>query len=152
MDDRLLKAFQAAAISTFKDMFGVEATAGAPFEIAADNEHGWDITGLIGLAGQVHGVVAFRLTSDLARSLLVKSGVEIGSDLRSLESGLVGEMTNIIAGNASSGASGFEFEIAPPVVVRGTGHKINWPSIAPVLAAGFTTPDGNFEVDLCAKL
>jgi len=151
MDDRLLGAFRTAAQSTFKDMFGIDAVAKAPVELSAHGEHGWDITGLLGMAGQVHGVVAFRLPGSLAAALLAKTGVDEG-DRRSLESGLVGEVTNIIAGSASSNISGFEFEIAPPVVVRGPNHKIDWPSIAPVIALGFTTPDGSFEIDLCAKL
>jgi chemotaxis protein CheX len=69
-----------------------------------------------------------------------------------LENGLVGEVTNIIAGNASSSMSGFEFEIAPPVVVRGPNHLISWPAIGPVVAMVFSTPNGSFEIDLCARL
>jgi chemotaxis protein CheX len=154
MDDKLLKSFQSAALNTFKDMFGVDAKAQAPVELSANDEHGWDITGLLGIAGQVQGVFAFRLTSNLATALLNKSGVDVAidGDRRALEGGLVGEVTNIIAGSASSGMSGYEFEIAPPVVVRGPNHKINWPAIAPVFAVGFATPDGAFEIDICAKL
>jgi len=154
MEDKLLNSFRTAAQATFKDMFGVDAAAKAAIELDANDDHGWDVTGLLGIAGQVHGVVAFRLTAALASALLVKSGVEVSSDgdRKALESGLVGEVTNIIAGSASSSLSGLEFEIAPPVVVRGPNHKINWPSIAPVMAVGFSTPDGPFEIDLCAKL
>jgi chemotaxis protein CheX len=151
MDDKLLGAFRSAAQSTFKEMFAVDAVAKSPVELSSHGEHGWDITGLLGIAGQVHGVVAFRLPASLASALLAKSGVDEG-DKRSLESGLVGEVTNIIAGSASSNISGYEFEIAPPVVVRGPNHKIDWPSIAPVIALGFTTPDGPFEIDICAKI
>jgi len=154
MDDTLLAAFRSAALDTFKNMFGVDAKAATPVELAAADEHGWDITGLLGIAGQVHGVVAFRLTSSLAAALLARSGVEASNDGdgRALESGLVGEVTNIIAGTATSSLSQFEIEIAPPVVVRGPNHKINWPAIAPVMAQGFTTSEGTFEIDLCAKL
>jgi chemotaxis protein CheX len=156
MDQKLLGAFTSAARNTFKDMFGIDVQTKVPVELAPHGEHGWDITGLIGIAGQVHGVVAFRLPGKLATALLAKSGVDSPAepDRRSLESGLVGEVTNIIAGGASSGLAGeagYEFEIAPPVVVRGPNHKIDWPSIAPVISMGFTTPDGPFEIDLCAK-
>ena len=154
MDEKLLDAFRGATLSTFKDMFGVDATAEAPLELDANDDHGWDLTGLVGIAGQVQGVVGFRLTGKLAKVLLEKSGVDVSGEgsTRAMENGLVGEITNIIAGGASSALSGFEFEIAPPVVIRGPNHKISWPAIAPVLGMGFTSSAGRFEIDLCAKV
>ncbi|MEI6387577.1 MAG: chemotaxis protein CheX [Spirochaetota bacterium] len=152
MDERLLSAFRSSAEGTFRDMFGIEAKAGKPVEISSNGEHGWDITGLLGMAGQVQGVFAFRLPGSLAEALLAKSGVEVGGDDQtSLASGLVGEITNIIAGTASSVEGGHEFDIAPPVVVRGPNHCIDWPNIGPVVAITFSTPDGSFEIDICAK-
>ena len=68
-----------------------------------------------------------------------------------LEGGLVGEMTNIIAGSAISSIHDLDIQIAPPVIVRGPNHKIGWPSIAPVIAITFALPSGSFEVDLCIR-
>jgi len=154
MDEKFLTAFRAAATSTFRDMFGVEAVSAAPSELGANEDHGWDLTGLVGLAGQVHGVVAFRLTAHFAAALLGKTGVDMSADgdNKELVGGLVGEVTNIIAGAASSSLASYEFEIAPPVVIRGPNHRISWPAIAPVLGLRFSSAEGSFEIDLCAKL
>ena len=154
MDDRLLEAFRGATSATFRDMFGVEVSASTPEALPEHDGHSWDITGLVGLAGEVHGVVAIRLPGSVVSSLLEKSGVDLDGEgeIAALQSGLVGEMSNIIAGAASSAAGGLEFEIAPPVVVRGPNHHIDWPAIGPVIAIAFTTSVGPFEVAICAKL
>lgn len=153
MDQRLLGAFGDATTSTFRDMFGLEVRAAAPVTGSADGGHRWDITGLVGLAGELHGVVAIRLPSSLVSALLEKSGLELGGEgeLSSMQSGLVGEMSNIIAGAASSGPGAPQFEIAPPVIVRGPNHRIDWPNIGPVLSISYSTDLGPFELDLCAK-
>jgi chemotaxis protein CheX len=153
MDTSIVAAFGQAAKNTFKDMFGLEAVDAGARELGSSEDHGWDLTGLIGLAGQAQGVIAVRLTQSLIAGLLAGSGVAAGGDeeRRQLEGGLVGEMTNIIAGSAISAIRGLDMEIAPPVVVRGPNHKIGWPAIAPVIALSFKLPDGGFEIDLCIR-
>lgn len=153
MDTSLAATFASSAAATFKEMFGIDAVAAAPREVGAQDEHSWDITGLVGLAGEAQGLVALRLTHGLAVGLLASTGVTASGEKeeRELEGGIVGEMTNIIAGRATSSLSGLEIEIAPPVVVRGPNHRIGWPSIAPVLSIPFSLPGGSFELDLCMK-
>jgi chemotaxis protein CheX len=153
MDKSMLAAFADATVSTFKDMFGLDAVPKGPRELPPSESHGWDVTGLVGLAGQAHGIVAIRLTQSLVSSLLEKSGVasESAEEGRKLESGFVGEITNIVAGAAITAMRGIDIEIAPPVIVRGPDHRIGWPGIAPVVALSFGLPAGEFEIDLCIK-
>ncbi len=154
MDDRVAEAFDSAVKRVFSEMFGVDAIRSGTSEPPDSDEHGWALTGLVGLAGQAHGVVAIRLASDLAARLLSGTGVESSSEeeRRQLEGGLVGEIVNVVAGRAASFLSGLDVVIAPPVVVRGPNHKIGWPAIAPVLALGYDLPGGGLELDLCVKL
>ena len=153
MDQAFVMAFAESAKKTFRDMFGLDAKALGTRTLDSSDDHGWDLTGLVGLAGQAQGVVAVRLTLALAASLLAGSGVATAGDDERLqmEAGLVGELTNIIAGSATTALKGLNVEIAPPVVVRGPNHKIGWPAIAPVVAVSFGLPEGSFEVDLCVK-
>ncbi len=151
MESKLIDAFRASAEGTFRDMFGLSPRAKAPRVLDADEDHDWDISGLIGLAGQAQGVVAFRLTGELVGRLLVATGVAAAEDARALEGGLVAELTNIMAGAATSALAGLDIEIAPPVVIRGPQHRISWPSIGPVTALGFSVPGGEFEIDLCVR-
>ncbi len=154
MDDRLIEAFRAATANTFRDMFGIEVAASKPTELTAKmEEHSWDITALVGMAGEVQGIVGIRLPGSVVSALLEKSGIEVGDqgERSSMQSGLVAEMSNIIAGGAASSAEGLEFEIAPPVVVRGPNHRIDWPAIGPVISMTFSSSVGPFEVAVCAK-
>ena len=154
MDDRIAKAFTGSALTTFKDMFALDAQSGQARVLTPDESHGWDVTGLIGLAGQAQGVMAVRLTHELLGRLLTGTGVVASTDQerKELEGGLVGELTNIIAGHATSALRGLNIEIAPPVVIRGANHHIGWPSIAPVQCFSFSIPGGAFEIDLCINL
>jgi chemotaxis protein CheX len=153
MEKDLAAAFAQAAKRTFKDMFNIDTEESGSRELSGSEDHAWDITGLVGIAGQVQGVVAIRLTQSLVSSLLAGSGVAVSGaeEGRQLEGGLVGEMANIIAGAAISAMRNLDISIAPPVVVRGPNHKIGWPSIAPVVALSFEFPAGSFEVDLCIR-
>jgi chemotaxis protein CheX len=154
MDKAIVAAFSKAAASTFRDMFGIVATEAGTCELTGSEDHGWDVTGLVGLAGQAQGVVAIRIKQPVLAELLAGSGVIAGGVLegRQLEGGLVGEMMNIIAGSAISAIRDLNIEIAPPVIVRGPNHKIGWPNIAPVVALSFSLPkDGAFEIDLCIR-
>lgn len=152
MDSRLISAFGASAESTFHEMFALNAKAMPPRELEHNEDHGWDMTGLVGLAGEAQGVVAFRLTKELATRLLSATGVPSANDGdEELVGGFVAEVTNILAGGATTALKGFDVEIAPPVVISGPNHRISWPSIAPVVALGFDIPDGHFEIDLCVR-
>jgi chemotaxis protein CheX len=153
MDASIVAAFSQAAKNTFKDMFGLDAVESGSRELGGGENHAWDLTGLIGIAGQAQGVIAIRLTESLVAGLLAGSGVSTGSEeeRKQLEGGLVGEMTNIIAGSAITAMHGLDMEIAPPVVVRGPNHSIGWPTIAPVTAISFRLPSGSFEIDLCIR-
>lgn len=152
MDKAIVAAFSDAAKGTFKDMFGLVASEAGASEIGSSDDHGWDITGLVGLAGQAQGIVALRLTQAMLSSLLESSGVAPGKEeRRQLEGGLVGEMINIISGQAITALRDINIDIAPPVIVRGPNHKIGWPNIAPVLSLSYKLPSGAFELDLCIK-
>ena len=157
MDPSFVDAFRKAAKNTFRDMFSIEAAEQGSRELKPSERNGWDLSGLIGLAGQAQGVVALRLTKALVEGLLAGSGVAPAaeSERAQLEAGLVGEMTNIVAGAAVSALSALDIEIAPPVVVRGADHEIGWPAIGPVLALSFSLPGGiaasGFELDLCIR-
>ena len=153
MEKDLIAAFAQAAKRTFKDMFNIDAMEAGVRELSSSEDHAWDITGLVGIAGQVQGVIAIRLAQPLVSSLLSGSGVAVSGaeESHQLEGGLVGEMSNIIAGAAVSAIRDLEIQITPPVIVRGPNHKIGWPNIAPVVAISFEFPAGGFEVDLCIR-
>lgn len=153
MDAKVVNPFLLSTVNLFKEMFSIEATPGKPYVITDLGSHKWEITGLLGITGDAQGIIAIRLTRLFADKLLEKSGVEVHSEdeRKDMVDGLIGELTNIISGNASNQMNDLNVEISPPVVVSGANHQIAWPKIAPVVGIPFTTTFGPFEVDVCFK-
>ncbi|TFG82186.1 MAG: chemotaxis protein CheX [Spirochaetales bacterium] len=143
--------FIAAVRGVFSQMFGLEATASPERTGDGTEDHEWGVSGILGLAGAAQGIVAIRLPLDMVDALLKASGVEYSSeqDRAATAAGLVGEIINIIAGNAITAFPDLDLDISPPVVVKGQNHQISWPKIAPVMAVRFSTTAGDFELGLC---
>ena len=153
MDVSLINPFLSAALNLFSRMFGIDAQAGTPYLLNAENRHRWEISGILGITGDYHGIVGFRLHRILADKMLTRSGITTESEAERLETvyGMIGELTNIIAGNASSEISHVSIEVSPPAVIMGENHIIAWPKSIPVIGIPFTTPNGPFEVDVCFR-
>jgi len=151
MDVTIINPFLTAAIGVFENMFGVSPTSGAPYLLDGEINHRWDTSGILGITGDYHGLVGFRLSKILGDKMLQKTGIKTESEKDREETvyGMVGELTNIISGNASSAIAHASVEISPPVVIRGEHHQISWPKGIPVIAIPFTSSLGPFEVDVC---
>ncbi|WP_230758691.1 chemotaxis protein CheX [Teretinema zuelzerae] len=134
-------------------MFSIDAQAGEPYLLGDELKHRWEISGILGLTGDYQGLVGFRLPRLLADKMLERSGIETKTEEERQETvyGMIGEMTNIIAGNASSAIDHASIDISPPVVIFGENHRIAWPKTMPVIAIPFSSPSGPFEVDVCFK-
>lgn len=153
MDVTIINPFLTATLNMFQSMFSIEAQAGTPYLLGTEVKHRWEISGILGLTGDYQGLVGFRLPRLLADRMLEKSGIVTHSEEERQETvyGMIGELTNIISGNATSAIVGVSIDISPPVVVMGENHHIAWPKTMPVVGIPFTSPNGPFEVDVCFK-
>lgn len=151
MDATIINPFLDASMRVFKDMFGIEAKPGKALVLEEEAGHRWNISGMLGVTGDYAGIVCFRLHKILADNMLAKSGVEVASqeDHDEIVYEMVGEVVNIISGNASSKISHAHIEISPPAVIMGENHQIKWPRKMPVIGIPFSTSNGPFEVDVC---
>ena len=152
MDASIINPFLSATMNLFQTMFRIEVTSGAPYLMGKELAHRWEISGILGVTGDFQGIVAVRLSHLLAQKMLEKSGIITSSDEEREETlyGMIGELVNIVAGNASSSITR-RIDISPPVVVYGQNHNIAWPRTIPVIAIPFSTPQGPFEVAVCFK-
>jgi len=146
----LINPFLSSTMALFESMFAVTAQPGEPYLDERAYKHRWDITAVMVLTGNAIGVVAIRLTRSLADKLLVKSGVTWSSDdeRENLMNGMVAEIVNIIAGNASANLAGFNIEISVPIVIQGENHTVSWPDKAPIVGVPFSTPYGPFLINV----
>jgi len=142
--------FLSATIKLFEQTFAFTPEVGEVYLEERGHKHRWDISAVMVLTGNAIGVVAIRLTRYLADKLLTRTGVQWKSEdeRESLMSGMVGELVNIIAGNASSELADYNIEISVPLVIQGENHTVSWPDDAPIVAIPFTTPFGPFLVNV----
>ncbi|MFP4115320.1 MAG: chemotaxis protein CheX [Spirochaetota bacterium] len=151
----IINPFLDATINLFRRMFHLDPQPGTPHLVEAFGNHRWEVSGVISFLGSNIGVVVIRMPHLLADKLLERSGILVDSaDQREqMINEMVGEFTNIIAGNAVGPLSkqGIELEMSPPIVVQGKNHRIHWPNHAPIIGMPFTTEVGPFSVDVSMK-
>jgi chemotaxis protein CheX len=148
-----INPFLNSTIKLFENMIGQEPRVGQKTLLQNMHTHRWDISGVIGVTGAAEGVVALRLTTRIVEGLLKKSGITATEESEKKEfiSSMVGEMINIISGNALSSIREYEMDITVPFVVQGKDHTISWPRNNPIIAVPFSCPLGHFEVNVSLK-
>ncbi len=150
MKAQFINPFLKASIGLFKDYLGLQAEAGKPY-LLSDPQHLDDVSGIIGLAGETRGAVVLSFSRETAIRMVSKMA---GQEYRLLGNEVldgVGELINIIAGNAKQDLLDFRIEISLPGVITGNSYKIRWPEGIPVVAIPFTTELGPFTVNVSLK-
>jgi len=152
MDVRFINPFLDGAKEVLKTMAFIDATAGKAYLKKGDTAHG-DISGIIGITGDAIGSLAVSFHTDcicgIVSSMLGENHTEPTREVLDA----VGELTNMISGVARTHLerSGLSVYAAIPSVVIGVGHTINHILKAPSIVIPFSTPQGDFVVDVCIK-
>ncbi len=152
MDANIINPFIHATSNVLEVMAFVSCKAGPPYLKKDDRAIG-DVTGIIGLTGETNGTIA--LTFDEGSILRVVSnmfGEEI-SELSHEISDAVGEIINMISGQArrEMEENGRVFQASIPSVVSGRGHAITHYSDGPKVVIPFTTEGGEFAIEVCLE-
>ena len=66
MDAKIINAFLTEGINTFQTMFNIGPVNKEPHLLDIHAGHPWEISGLLGVTGDIKGIVAFRLHKILA--------------------------------------------------------------------------------------
>jgi chemotaxis protein CheX len=127
--EQYIQPFVDVTKTCFKDFCGVDLTVQRPYFEEADAVNQWDISAVIGLTGEARGAVVVSMKAGLACSLTKQltqmEHTKIDDDVVDA----VGEIVNIIAGNAKKGLEEeFRIVISLPTIVQGPGHQIKWPN------------------------
>ena len=131
--------------NVFSEFLKLEPEAKLPYFMEKDTMTEWDVSGVIGLTGEARGAVVISMKQDLALKL---TSILTGTEHKGLDADVVdavGEIINIIAGNAKQELEeAFRLVISLPTIVRGKEHSINWPdSQARVICIPFTISDAD---------
>ncbi len=116
-----------------------------------DNIARGDVTGVVGLTGDSTGTIS--LTFDKGSILKIYSNM-FGEELDEINRDVadsVGELTNIISGQARKKleAAGKKFHGAIPTMITGENHQIIHIGNGPKMAFPFTIDEGGFVVEVC---
>lgn len=150
MDVSYVNPFITSTIATFKTMLNTDVKPGKP-AIKQEPFPTYDVSGIIGLSGSAQGSIAISFPKHMALrvvSLLIGQEIKVvGPDL----SDGIGEIANIIAGNAKQHLTGFSLSISLPNVVLGKSHSLSGQRGIPTLVIPFTSDMGEFAMEVALK-
>jgi chemotaxis protein CheX len=149
INPKLIVPFVNSVRTVFATMVGVQTTVGRP-EIKSATCPSYDVSSIIGFSGEVIGSVVVSFQQQAALKLVAAfAGQEIPFDSPDFADA-VGELANMIAGNAKKDL-GASASITVPNVILGSGHTIARLSDVPCLIIPCSTPVGDFAVEVNIK-
>jgi chemotaxis protein CheX len=139
-----------ATVVTLFTMANLVVTPGK-FFVKHDRKALGDFTAIIGVSGQRIGSIAVSFPRESAAALV--NGM-LGDAVEDLEQDMrdaVGEVTNMISGQARAGIAkaGVSLQASTPSVVIGDKIEIEHKTKAAVIAIPFTMPGSSFTVEFC---
>ena len=150
MDVKYINPFLNAVQNVFETMIKVPYTLGRP-KIKKDDASSFEVSGIIGISGEVTGcvVVSFptAIALQLASSLLGEELTEVDGDCTDA----IGEIANMVAGDAKKDFPKGDTTISVPSVVIGN-HRIAFPKGVPIVSIPCKTEMGDFAIDVAIKV
>jgi len=145
-----INPFLNATLNVLKTMAFTEATAGKPY-LKKERVAGGDVSGIIGITGETEGSLSISFTEPAICQIVSNMFGEEITKLNQEVEDAVGEITNMISGDARRelAEKGFVLKGAIPSVVSGHNHTVKHMAKGPSIAIPFTTEAGSFVVEVC---
>ena len=150
MKAEYINPFIKASVNLFTQYLGVEVTPGTPY-VRSDPEDLEEVSGIIGLAGETTGAVVLSFSRETAVELVSRMAKKKYQALTNEVIDGVGELVNVIAGNAKQGLTDFRIDMSLPGIVTGKAYSIHWPEGIPVVAIPFESELGHFSVNVSLR-
>lgn len=150
MDVRYINPFLSAVQNVFETMIKVPYTLGKP-ALKHDDTASFEVSGIIGISGEVSGciVVSFpeKIALQLASALIGETITEVDADCTDA----IGEIANMVAGDAKRDFPQSNTTISVPSVVIGK-HRIAFPKGVPIISIPCQTEIDAFAIDVALKI
>ncbi|UCD91289.1 MAG: chemotaxis protein CheX [Desulfobacterales bacterium] len=152
MDVNIINPFINATLNILETMAFVKSEAGKPY-LKKDSVVQGDVSDIVGITGETNGTVA--VTFDELCILKIVSNM-FGEEMKEINSEIsdaVGELTNMISGQARKELAeiGKVFQGAIPTVITGKNHKLEAMTKGPKIAIPFKTDFGSFTIEVCLE-
>ncbi|MDR2578466.1 MAG: chemotaxis protein CheX [Chitinispirillales bacterium] len=150
MDVSYVNPFVMSTIETLKKMLNVEGKAGK-LALKDSLQHSYDVTGVIGLTGEAAGSICLSFPQDVAfRVVSALLGMEVSMMGDEVTDG-IGELVNIVAGNAKQYLTKYNLSISLPKVVVGRNHSVASMSGIPTIVVPILSSLGEFAMEISLK-
>lgn len=151
VDVNYVNPFIRATVRTFEMLCGI-ALARRDLFLKRDYRMFGDVSGVMGLSGMADGSVVISFPEDVAVRLVGRMIHEkLDSGLDSTIRDGVGELVNVIAGNAKAEFTNtpYHFNIGLPSVIVGAGHMIVHQAGTPCVVVVFGLEGGEMALQVC---
>ncbi len=147
MDVRYINPFIEGIKNVFSTMLETDIIISKPF-VKTDDDPSADVSAVIGISGDAIGVVAMCFPMKSAVNTASKfAGVEMTQDHEDFTDAL-GELANMVTGQAKSKLDGLHCSISLPSVIIGRGHIVSQSRSTPRLALPCDSTLGRFHVEV----
>lgn len=152
MDAKMINPFINATLNVLATMAFTKSEAGKPY-LKKDNVAQGDVSGIIGFTGESNGTVSVTFDEMCILKIVSNMFGEEMTEINSEISDAVGELTNMISGQARKELEelGKLFHGAIPTVVSGKNHKLEFMTKGPKIAIPFKTENGSFTIEVCLE-
>ena len=150
MDVRLVNPFINATINVLETMAFISVNPGKPY-LKRDSVAVGDVSGIMGLTGVANGTISVTFEERCILTIVSNMFGETMDELNNEIADAVGELTNMISGQARRELEemGRVFKAAIPSVVTGKKHSIIHYTEGPKIAIPFNTDSGDFTIEVC---
>lgn len=150
MDASMITPFVNAIQNVFSTMFQLPVEVGDP-SIKTDRKATHDVSGIIGVSGEMIGTIVLSMPIDTAESIVALfTGMEVDTESPDFADA-VGELINMISGNAKAEFQRKSVSISCPSVVIGSGHIIAVQSGTPCVMIPCSTDCGEVVLEVALR-
>ncbi len=151
MNAEFVNPFIGGLMNVLETMAQTTLSPGKPKRKKDDVAQG-DVSGLIGMVGpNIKGSMSITFDESLILNIMQNMLGESSSEIDAEVADMVGEITNMICGNAKRDLAekGYEFGMATPVVVSGKQHSISHQVDGPKIILPFNHDLGKAYMEIC---
>lgn len=150
MDSSYITPFMTSIQNVFSTMFQLPVEIGEP-SIKTDKTATHDVSGIIGVSGEMVGTIVLSMPRAAAISIVsLFTGMEMDAESDDFADA-VGELVNMISGNAKAEFQRKGVSISCPSVVIGTDHRVSTPSGTACVMIPCSTDCGEVVLEIALR-
>lgn len=150
MDQSYIIPFIKSVQNVFETMLQLPVQIGKP-TLRKENEPSFDISGIIGMSGDVEGTVVLSFpTATGERVVSLFTGSEMNHTHEDFPDA-IGELVNMVSGGAKAQFQGKKVSISCPSVVIGSSHQVYGRKDVVAICIPCSSDCGDFNVEVSIK-